>query len=255
MDSANFQKLNPVYEKYNLSQEEIKIYNMALLFEGLAKKYKNYISLFKKETDPRESKYWNSFIKFKEMYEGRNIDFALFFKAQFTFNTDKYIPNFLIAKKSYERYRNFIKKYKEDKNNEENFVKSCCKEIFKTRKFINDYLSSVDLPLDNYEAFFFYKEDFSDEITVGIKFAIQRYINPLFLSISNSFYKLYSVCDQGIRDEMITIDEVKEKRMILLNNRDALDFAKKLYPNNEISFWPVEHFEIKKEVADGKEES
>ena len=70
-------------------------------YESVSRGKKKYITLFKKDVNPREAKYWKAFVKFWDNYKNRRIDPALFFAAQIELWDMKgkpFIPNFLSSK-------------------------------------------------------------------------------------------------------------------------------------------------------------
>jgi len=237
-DLSEAQKLNPVFQRYNLSLEEMRVYGVAKLYEAMSRKFKHPTTIFKKDADPRTARYWKAFTTFIETYKGRNIDKGLYFKAQFKLNTGgKFIPNFLSSESSLKRYRTYLKQFKAEEKAGEDYVKNRCREIHSTYRFINEYLEDNGMDRGNYDAFFSYAEDYGDFMTVATRFAIQGYLSKHFLVMSKSFGESYLILDQDVRDQIFTKDEIKQYRLKLMNSPRIREFAVKMFGGREIVFW------------------
>jgi hypothetical protein len=223
---TNIQGFDEIYQKYNFTNEDIKIYLLAKQYEYIARGNKQFVTLFKKDEDPRTARFWNAFKKcYNEVLKGRNIDSSVYFAAQFRTDTKKYIPNYLSTKSSYIAYKKYLALYKQEQIMDEISEREKCQQLYKTKRFINKWLIDNEYPEDSYKAFFEYKENFDDEMPYCYRFVSNYTVSRLFLVISKSFGEVYKELAPDIQNEFLTPDEKKRYKLIMINNQTVLNFA------------------------------
>jgi hypothetical protein len=232
-----------VFKDYDFSPDEIKIYMIMQEYQRVSIDKGKFITMFKKDVDPRTARYWKAFHKFYNEFKTKLIDWPLYFLAQFeTFGVkgQKFVPNFLCTKASYDRYRKFLKVFKIKTDVEETTKKEMARSIFMSHKFILKWLESNGMRTDNYEPFFTYKEEFDDAFPNCYKFINTNVINRLYLSVSKSFGVLVEeITDRDVLCEMITPEEIIRNRKRVLSDERILEYSKRTMKDEFDITWKV----------------
>lgn len=175
------------------------------------------------------SKNWKYFIETREMFKNDlNFDPQIFMDSVFhnLSNQKKIFPAQLRTKKLKDQYYQYKKDLK--KRGKISSEKQLMESFASTYKFVSRKLGKKDLDYDDLYSFFCVPKD-GNIIPEGIFFAMQEWISPYYLSISNTFYESYFNLDEDIKEEIISLDRLQDMAAFVKMKTKAYQFAKKLF--------------------------
>jgi len=230
-------QLIPIEYRFKLDSTEIEALDLMRTYEKMRRVYccdPSYM-LFSRKTDPRQSRFFESFKKLVLESESEKSLIPhpkLFIKAQFEilkseYRTDNIYcpPQYLFSKHAWKRYRRYIDQLCMNKNIKVNSKKqtrsnkiNIIRDLRETHTFIEKF------SLNNFgEQEVDYKKIFEDSrIWLCI---LQKTISPYFLAISKTFSE--TNLPNEIREEIPKDFDIYRKEV--LSDQEIIDIAKKLF--------------------------
>lgn len=233
----------------DMDSDERATYHIAEAFTKFMKgrgDKKNYIPSIRVKTVKRQDKYgdecnpadhirnaasWQYFERVWEKFEtDATFDAEIFMESisKHTAKTTKIYPAQLSKGKYIDGYKSYRQSIKMRSNNKDEDLKRILTGIQRTYILIQRK-TGVEKPgqMDFHDFFNTPRE--GSLISEGLLFCMQDMISPYYFAVSKAFLRAYRDADPDIRDEVITLDRLKDMSILVKTKDRVYPFVKKLF--------------------------
>lgn len=179
----------------------------------------------------RNSKNWQYFKRVWERFEtDQAFDAEMFVEsiAKHLPKTSKLYPAQLATKKHIKGYLEYRKSVKMRSNQKDEDIKRIMTDIQRTYKIIQRKTGITKLTQkDLYD--FFNKPKDNNILSEGLILCIQEMISPYYFSVSKAFLRAYKDADPDVREEIISLDRLKDMRALTHVKTRIYNFVKKIF--------------------------
>ena len=179
----------------------------------------------------RNATSWKYFERvWEEFNNDQSFDAEIFMEsiAKHTAKTAKIYPAQLATKKyiiGYKLYRQSIKMRTNDKDED---LKRILVGVQRTYILIQRKIGVDKLNQKDLHDFFNTPRD-GALLSEGLLFCMQEMISPYYFAVSKAFLRAYKNADSDIRDEIITLDRLKDMSVLAKTKDRVYPFVKKLF--------------------------